>query len=392
MRLSVQTSPLQATRSSLSLVLHGAEDSRSWREKGSPSPFLHHFHLHTHLLNSFKSLSLYHSMFTFFVCTDHRQVKETSRLTRFFSMSFLVSLNIATFCVESWLSSVILTFILTVHPIPSHQKLLKFRQPLTSSRLSKNRPTYTSIFWTGFYTEKMNVFSAHVPLSIMSVLIIFLYSAIWTLRNLDSNPLSVSAGTSVPFVDLTSKQTSPLLSLPCLNLPPRSWTSSWVVFWTGALRPLDAKCLPAGRLPGTPTFVENCMQPNVGDVEQRGGGWSPVLPQTNRFTRQRNGWSQKLCLKLSRNICPQRSVKVTAVNNCTMSATNFWVEPKLHPFLLSILPTSYLMYSLSTFWIKWSKSVMTLISKHLCHLFMVIRTLPLSLMHFNQFLKNMFEM
>ena len=32
-----------------------------------------------------------------------------------------------------------------------------------------------------------------------------------------------------------------------------------------------------------------------------------------------------------------------------MSATNFWVGPKLHPFLLSILPTSYLMCSLSTF-------------------------------------------
>ena len=38
-----------------------------------------------------------------------------------------------------------------------------------------------------------------------------------------------------------------------------------------------------------------------------------------------------------------------------MSATNFWFEPKLHPFLLSILPTSYLMCSLSTFCTKWSK-------------------------------------
>ena len=32
-----------------------------------------------------------------------------------------------------------------------------------------------------------------------------------------------------------------------------------------------------------------------------------------------------------------------------MSATKFWVDPKLYLFLLSILPTSYLMCSLSAF-------------------------------------------
>ena len=179
-------------------------------------------------------------------------------------------------------------------------------------------------------TQLMKFF-AHVPLVIMWVLIIFLYSAIWTLRNLGSNPLSVSAGISMPSVDLTSKQTSPLLSLPCLNLPPRSWTSSWVVFWTGTLRPLDAKCPPAGRLPGRPTFVNNCVQPNVSDVEQRGGGWSPVLPWTNRFTLQRNGRSQKSCMKLSRNICPQRSLKVTAVNSCTHVSDKLLSRAKASP-------------------------------------------------------------
>ena len=103
----------------------------------------------------------------------------------------------------------------------------------------------------------------------MSVLITSLYSASWILPNLGSNLLSVSAGISVPFVDLTSKQTSPLRSLPCLNLPPRSWTSSWAVFWTSTLLSFDAKCPFLGRLLGTPTFAENPAKRQRSRAERR---------------------------------------------------------------------------------------------------------------------------
>ena len=46
--------------------------------EGLPVTVSASFHLHTDLLSSSKSLSLYHSMFRISVCTDHRQVKGTS--------------------------------------------------------------------------------------------------------------------------------------------------------------------------------------------------------------------------------------------------------------------------------------------------------------------------